>query len=762
MSHPIFSLQGWDPMKSIKEMLRFAQHFLETHGRVALGDPRNGPPLGDATATAMEIEPRPPHPRNGPPLGQNDAPMDNGPQPRHPPPAYSPAELALCRLELLAGLRPVWATDAPALLRARDAAVDTERIRELNFGKRQKRAAPPAARGRGTGGGWESGVGFGHSGTEGGQKWDLATTEAAQAHQDVETRALLCDVTAAADAGEISRDVATGSCLLSLLWQHLRCGSLLDVGSRPERALMFSHMLSLVRAVGRNTDISFLLEAPPPGSTEHADTAGGAHRPSGTIRRALQAVAKQAEFILARQAAGEASSAEAGTSAAPPPAGPLLLSSSPADAAAAVAEAVAATIAAETAAQAVLRAAGASSPSSRGKVEEYLASVSSSFAVGRRPSNASLGGAAAVDEVYTVPLARHIVAVAQDVEEALSRRPPPTPVPADAPAAMLAEAGEPGRRRQRGDAPPSVPATSRSTRRTAAAAAPAAGRAPPAGCNNNSSSSFSSSDVTMVAGGGSSVSGNSASDGLTDEERYTQRMTPLQFEAVEDIPGHHYLAKGLKMEALPARSRRLALEAADMMGGSLPVAASSTVWCRLHESQMHLWRAMISGPDGTPYAGGLFIFDIMCSSDYPNTAPKVSLCTSPLPPVSHPRPHLVSSSSPPVPHPLSCISSFPFCISSPPSLSHPPLLCLTTLSYISCSPPRYLTATLPYDPFRPAVSCAPPPCISPSDQPVHHRRRLGPFRPFCISSPLCISTLSVSYPPPPCISPLPPASPTLG
>ena len=65
-----------------------------------------------------------------------------------------------------------------------------------------------------------------------------------------------------------------------------------------------------------------------------------------------------------------------------------------------------------------------------------------------------------------------------------------------------------------------------------------------------------------------------------------------------------------------------------MMGGGLPVTMSSTVWCRVHESQMHLWRAMISGPEGTPYEGGLFIFDILCPNDYPNTAPKVNLRTT--------------------------------------------------------------------------------------------------------------------------------------
>lgn len=605
MSHPIFSLQGWDPMKSIKEMLRFAQKFLETHGRVALGDPRNGFPLGPGGATS-------------PGAGE-----------LYPTPAYSPAEMALCRLELLAGLRPVWAKDAPALLRARDEAVDTERIRELNFGKRQKRAAPPAARGGGGAGtgGWESGVGYAHSGTEGGQTWDVATAEAAQAHQDVETRALLSDVTAAAEAGQISRAVVTGSCLLALLWQNLRCGSLLDVGSRPERALMFSHMLSLVRAVGNNHDISFLVETPPPGTAETPDAAraAGVHRPPGTIREALQAVARQAEFILARQAAADeaASSAEgsAGTSAASPARGSATSTATPADTAAAVAEAVAATIAAETAAQAAIRAAGAASAGSRGKVEDYLASVSSSYALGRRPGSALLGSAPAVDEVYMVPLARHIVAVAKDLEDALSHRQPAAPV--DTPAVAEPD----GRRPLRGaqPVPQSIPTTSRSTRRTtAAAAASAAGRAPPVVSSNSSSSSI----ATLAAGAAGPSGGGSFSDGLTHDERYIQRMTPLQFEAVEDIPGHHYLVKGLRMEALPARSRRLALEAADMMGGSLPVAASSTIWCRLHESQMHIWRAMISGPDGTPYAGGLFIFDILCSSDYPNSAPKVNLCTT--------------------------------------------------------------------------------------------------------------------------------------
>ena len=37
---------------------------------------------------------------------------------------------------------------------------------------------------------------------------------------------------------------------------------------------------------------------------------------------------------------------------------------------------------------------------------------------------------------------------------------------------------------------------------------------------------------------------------------------------------------------------------------------------------------MISGPEGTPYSAGLFIFDVLCPSDYPNVAPKVNLQTT--------------------------------------------------------------------------------------------------------------------------------------
>ena len=34
MTHPAMTLQGWDPMKRVKWLIRLVQTFLQTHGRV--------------------------------------------------------------------------------------------------------------------------------------------------------------------------------------------------------------------------------------------------------------------------------------------------------------------------------------------------------------------------------------------------------------------------------------------------------------------------------------------------------------------------------------------------------------------------------------------------------------------------------------------------------------------------------------------------------------------------------------------------------
>jgi len=171
--------------------------------------------------------------------------------------------------------------------------------------------------------------------------------------------------------------------------------------------------------------------------------------------------------------------------------------------------------------------------------------------------------------------------------------------------------------------------TPRMTRKQAAeaAAAAAAGSAadamavdPPAGAG--------------ASGGGGDGTGDGSAGGAegSSDAAYEAAMRDLSFDACDGLSGHYYAqrpeGKEAASSALAARTKRLALEASDMMGGALPVSASSSIWARVHENQMHMWRAMISGPEGTPYSAGLFVFDILMPAEYPNVAPKVNLQTT--------------------------------------------------------------------------------------------------------------------------------------
>ncbi|KAL1504725.1 hypothetical protein AB1Y20_008503 [Prymnesium parvum] len=458
MSHPVMTLQGWDPLKRVKWLIRLVQSFLERHARVALDDPRNDPD-------------------------------------RYPDGAYTSCEHALSRLELLAGVRPVWATTHSELYEGRTADIDTNRIRELNFGKPRKLDRPNR------GGGWEAGVGYGHTGTEGGAVWDVKATAKAQALQDVEMREMLAIVTAAALRGEVAADTVASSCLRPLLWQELHTGSLLEVSSRPERISTFVSMLSLLKALGARPQLHSVLAQP-----LHAR---GASQPSSVLH-AMGAVKRQAEFFAAKSKI----------------------------------------------------------PSTPGSSTDEADSD------------------ALADTQAIADLCAQIISVAASVA------PPPSPPPAPAPPT------------------PTPVATPRTTRQAAAA-------------ERSAASAASAALAPPVEDEAVSV----------PSDAYVEKMTELQFCAEPSLPFHHY---ELKQKAdvdfagnnLVARTKRLALEASDMLGGALPATVSSTIWARVNEGKMQFWRAMISGPEGTPYSAGMFVFDIFCPAEYPNVAPKVNLVTT--------------------------------------------------------------------------------------------------------------------------------------
>lgn len=60
----------------------------------------------------------------------------------------------------------------------------------------------------------------------------------------------------------------------------------------------------------------------------------------------------------------------------------------------------------------------------------------------------------------------------------------------------------------------------------------------------------------------------------------------------------------------------------------LPIYAASSICVRYDQNRMDKMRALITGPEDTPYYGGCFIFDVYFPDDYPNVPPLMELETT--------------------------------------------------------------------------------------------------------------------------------------
>ncbi|CAF1018140.1 unnamed protein product [Rotaria sordida] len=75
------------------------------------------------------------------------------------------------------------------------------------------------------------------------------------------------------------------------------------------------------------------------------------------------------------------------------------------------------------------------------------------------------------------------------------------------------------------------------------------------------------------------------------------------------------------------RIKRLAQEQITI-STSLPLSFSSTIFVRSDENRMDIMKILITGPDGTPYSNGCFIFDVYFPNEYPTTLPSINLETT--------------------------------------------------------------------------------------------------------------------------------------
>lgn len=110
------------------------------------------------------------------------------------------------------------------------------------------------------------------------------------------------------------------------------------------------------------------------------------------------------------------------------------------------------------------------------------------------------------------------------------------------------------------------------------------------------------------------------------KEEYCQIMKKLQFNTYE-IPKDHRFIKDKDTKLEQKTIMRILSEISSFKNG-LPLNWDSTIWVRIHKTNINMFSFLISGPKDTPYENGLFEFHAIFPSDYPNSVPHVLLHTT--------------------------------------------------------------------------------------------------------------------------------------
>jgi len=141
-------------------------------------------------------------------------------------------------------------------------------------------------------------------------------------------------------------------------------------------------------------------------------------------------------------------------------------------------------------------------------------------------------------------------------------------------------------------------------------------------------------DSELLAVAGPSGIGEKVKDSSDSSTAYVNFMSALQFSSIElgtNHPGiHAYLGDSKKAgNPLSQVIFRVAQEISSFaVPESLPISSSSTIFVRSYDDNITLLKAIITGPEGTPYTGGIYEFDIYFPSNYPTVPPKITFKTT--------------------------------------------------------------------------------------------------------------------------------------
>jgi len=127
--------------------------------------------------------------------------------------------------------------------------------------------------------------------------------------------------------------------------------------------------------------------------------------------------------------------------------------------------------------------------------------------------------------------------------------------------------------------------------------------------------------------GPSALSGCPGGGGGHKEAAYVSALSPLRLRQGNLARVHYFRQQAAAARPAGRWAKRVMREMAEMES-ALPVSQHSSIFVVQDEADLSLLRAMITGPHGSPYSNGLFVFDIHLPPDYPRMPPRVQLLTT--------------------------------------------------------------------------------------------------------------------------------------
>ena len=147
---------------------------------------------------------------------------------------------------------------------------------------------------------------------------------------------------------------------------------------------------------------------------------------------------------------------------------------------------------------------------------------------------------------------------------------------------------------------------------------------------SSSSSSLvtSTSTTTTATNSRSNTNNNDSNSDHIVRKKYENKLGKLKLQFEATFTQKHMFQKQQPKAGHTNQNTKKIMSELVSLGSSLPVHWASSIFVRVSDESINLIKALIIGPEGTPYENGCYEFDIYLPPTYPNVSPSVKLITT--------------------------------------------------------------------------------------------------------------------------------------